>query len=344
MKKRQIAIYLIREKQITLKKLLNLFKSCIYFLLKNTKPNAYPSILMIEPTNFCNLSCPLCPVGNKSLQRARGFMPLEKFKKIIDEIGDYLFNLTLWNFGEPMLHKNIYEMIEYAKQKKIFIRMSTNGHFFKNKQEIQRLVASKLDDLIIALDGASQETLSKYRVGADFNTIIEGIADVIKEKKRVHSKFPFVELQFILMKHNEHEVDKIKKIAAEIGVDKLTLKTVSLEIEHTKEELKKMTDYLPRKEEYSRYQKGKGFKAKKITNNCIRLWLSSVINWNGDVAPCCYDAEGVFTFGNAFETSFKQVWLNEKYVNFRKEMVKNKKDIKMCANCPGTLFGLTLDE
>jgi len=345
-KKTQILINLIREGGVSPKKLFNLLRAYFFYITKNTRPNAYPSILMVEPTNVCNLNCPLCPVGNKSLKRKKGFMPLEGFKKIIDEFGDYLLNLTLWNFGEPMLHKDIYEMIECAKRKKIFIRLSTNGHFFNNKENIRRLVASRLDDLIIALDGASQETLSKYRVGANFETIINGIRSVVEEKKKVKSRLPFIEIQFILMKHNEHEVDKIKRVAKEIGVDKLTLKTATLEIDTSKEELEKMKQFLPTKEEYSRYVKSdEELKRKKsVKNKCIRLWLSSVVNWNGDVVPCCYDAEGVFTFGNIFEKPFKEIWTNDKYVQFRKNILKNKKSVKMCSNCPGTLLGLTLDE
>lgn len=347
MKKTQILMHLIREREISFKKLFNLLRGYFYYLTKNTKPNSYPAILMVEPTNFCNLNCPLCPVGNKSLKRKKGVMPLDGFKKIIDELADYLLNLTLWNYGEPMLHKNIYEMIEYAKKKKMFIRLSTNGHFFNDKERVKRLVLSRLDDLIIALDGASQETLSKYRVGADFKTIIDGIKSVVEEKKKLKSRLPFIELQFILMKHNEHEVDKIKRIAQDIGVNKLTLKTVGLEIiEIPKNELEKMKQFLPTKKEYGRYKRSEKELRRKmpIGQNCIRLWLSSVINWNGDVVPCCYDPEGLFAFGNTEEKHFKEIWVDEKYIRFRETILKNKKSIKMCANCPGTFLGLTLDE
>ncbi len=343
MKKTQILFNLIKGGQLTPKRVLNLAKAYFYYLTKNPRPNCYPVILQVEPTNFCNLHCPLCPTGNNSLKRVKGYMPFGSFKKVMDELGDYLINLTLWNFGEPMLNREIFDMIACAKKKKIFIRMSTNGHFLTPENN-KNLVASQLDDLIISLDGASQETLSQYRVGANFATIIDGITALVKEKKLANSRYPFIELQFILMKHNEHEIDQIRKIARTIGVDKLTLKTVSLEMEHTKEELEKMKNYLPGKEEYSRYKSEGKLRAKKVGNNCIRLWLSSVVNWNGDVAPCCYDAEGTFTFGNAFENSFKKVWLNDRYANFRKAILRNKKNIKMCSNCPGTLLGLTLDE
>lgn len=345
MTKNQILMHLIRGKKITLKKLFNLFRGYFYYRIKNTKPGSLPAILMVEPTNFCNLSCPLCPTGNKSLKRARGFMEFNSFTKIIDELGDYLMNLTLWNYGEPMLHKNIYDMIEYAKNKKIFVRLSTNGHFFSSPENAERLVKSRLDDLIISLDGASQETLSKYRLGANFEEIINGIKSVIAAKKKLQSKLPFIEVQFVVMKHNEHEVNKIKEIAGNIGIDKLTLKTANLEMDRTDPNPERMEKFLPTEEYHSRYVKNEGgLKIKKsLKNKCVRLWLSSVVNWNGDVVPCCYDPEGIFTFGNAFQAPFKKIWLNDKYAKFREAVLKNKNNIKMCANCPGTLLGTTLD-
>jgi len=346
MKKTQILFQLVKEREISFKKLFNLSKSILSLKIKNPRLNSYPSIVMIEPTNFCNLNCPLCPTGNKSLKRTKGYMPPENFKRIIDELGDYLLNITLWNYGEPLLHKDIYEMISYAKKKRIFIRLSTNGHFFDKKDNVKKLISSRLDNLIICLDGASQETLSKYRVGANFEQIINGIKSVVEEKKKLRSNLPIIELQFIVMKHNEHEVDKLKQIAKEIGVDKLTLKTATLEIETSKKELKKMKNFLPSKEEYSRYKSVEAKLERKniIKNKCTRLWVSSVINWNGDVVPCCYDADGNFTFGNMFETSFKEVWNSSKYIAFRRKILLNKTNIPMCSNCPGNLFGLTIGE
>lgn len=345
MKKNQIIANLIKGRKISPKKLLNLARAYFYYCINNPKPNCYPSILMVEPTNFCNLHCPLCPTGNNSLKRTKGYMPLNSFKKIIDQLGDYLINLTLWNFGEPMLNKDIFDMLDYAKQKKIFIRMSTNGHFL-NPENNKRMIESRLDDLIISLDGASQETLQKYRAGSNFEMIINGIKSLVEEKKIRKSSLPFIEIQFIAMKHNEHEVKNMEQIARNIGVNKLTLKTANLEMDRTKPRAEKMEEFLPIGDDYSRYQKrGRGLEIKKIIRNkCIRLWLTSVVNWNGDVTPCCYDPEGLFTFGNIFREPFKEIWLNDKYIKFRETILKNKNNIKMCANCPGTLLGLTIDE
>ena len=138
------------------------------------------------------------------------------------------------------------------------------------------------------------------------------------------------------------------ELADKLGVDKLLLKTVSLDVDYTRDQIEKMKQYLPKDSNYSRYQidyQNSSLKRKtKIKNSCMRLWVSSVINWNGDVVPCCYDADGNFTFGNMFETSFKEVWNGSKYITFRRKILLNKTNIPMCSNCPGNLFGLTIGD
>ena len=121
----------------------------------------FPPVVMIEPTNICNLKCPLCPSGNGTLKRARGYMDLETFKKIIDEIKDKSFMVVLWNQGESFLNKDFLEMIRYASQNKLFTLVSTNANIDFDAEQI---VKTGLDSMIVSLDGATQETYNKYRV------------------------------------------------------------------------------------------------------------------------------------------------------------------------------------
>jgi len=344
MKKTQILKYMIHGREITPKKVYNFARS--YYKLKRKNPilSSYPSIMMIEPTNLCNLKCPLCPTGSGAIKAPRGHMKFENFKKIIDECGDYLFNVTLWNWGEPFLNEDTYKMIDYAKSKRIFVRVSTNGHLLKDDKNIERIVRAGTDELIFSLDGATKETFLKYRQSGDFEGVIKNLKTLIETKKRLKTKTPFVELQFIVMRHNEHEIPRIREIAKEIGVDKLKMKTVSLEGANAlgfggdKNKIKK---YKPTDEKYSRYTSD--MRRKDMKNECVRLWVSSVINWDGSVSPCCNDPNRVFHFGNVLEGGFKNVWNSPKYVGFRRAILKNKQKIEMCRNCSGKLMGLDVE-
>ena len=159
------------NKYIGLKKLSNFFVIGIqHQFLKNSKIVGYPTRLVIDPINLCNLKCPLCPTGQGKTGQPKGRMKLSDFKKIIDELGDYLYEIDLFNWGEPFLNNKIYEIINYAHQKRIQVNISSNLSSF-DKKNAKKLVESGLDNLIVSLDGASQESLTKYRCGGDFEKI-----------------------------------------------------------------------------------------------------------------------------------------------------------------------------
>jgi len=122
---------------------------------------------MIEPTNYCNLKCPLCPTGAGLIRREKAAMSFEDFKKILDNLGNQIIHLRLWNWGEPLLNKELPKMIKYAKSKNIYVNTSTNSSFL-NKENVRELTNSGLDHLIVSLDGASEETYSLYRKNGNF--------------------------------------------------------------------------------------------------------------------------------------------------------------------------------
>ena len=315
-------------------RLINLLKINLSKQLKLTSVFGFPITLMVEPTNICNLKCPLCPTGAGLIKRAKGFMKFNDFKKIINEMSNYVIHLRMWNWGEPLLNKDIFDMISYAKKKKIFVNLSTNSNFL-TKEMANKLINSGLDELIISLDGASEETYNQYRKNGNFKEIINSIQFLVQEKKRLNKRYPYIKLQFIIMKHNEHEINKIKFLAKKIGVDELVFKTVGIMDYFSNEDIKK---YLPQNKKYSRYKIQKeGVESKvKVKNWCDFIWEEIVINWDGSVVPCCFDMNNLFVFGNAFKNPIKEIWNNQKYTNFRKKISNHKKNIPLCKNCPGT--------
>ncbi len=313
---------LVRRRHITLKKLINMAKVRLSLLLKSHEVWGMPYSISIEPTNFCNLQCPLCPVGKNTLGRKKGFMDLESYKRLIDETSPYLFNLLLSVWGEPMLHKDIYGMISYAKKKKIKVTVMTNGHFFDTEEAVQRLVDSKLDNLLLALDAVDQETLAKYRKNGNYQKIVDGIKSIVKEKKRQNSRYPRLELQFVVMKHNQHQIKDIKKLARQLQVDTFVLKTT---IVNTKEEAEQ---FQPDDISLRRNRR-------EVKNGCPSLWTDATVYWDGSVVPCCIDYKSEHLFGNIENEDLKHIWNNKKFMRFRGQVLKNKKALNLCSSCPG---------
>jgi radical SAM protein with 4Fe4S-binding SPASM domain len=326
--------YFFRYVLINPKRFFNLLLNNLSRKFKLTKLPSYPITLMVEPTNICNLKCPLCPTGAGLIKRDKGFLKFEDFKKVLDEVGDYIIHLRLWNWGEPLLNKEVFKMISYAKRKKIFVNLSTNSNFL-DEEVAKKMINSGLDEVIISMDGASEETYKTYRKGGDFKKLLKSIHFLVEEKKRLKRNFPYIKLQFIIMKHNEHEISTVKDLAQKIGVDELVFKTVGIMDYFSKEDIKK---YIPLNKKYSRYNVEENNVTSKVEvkNWCDFLWSEMVINWDGSVVPCCFDMNNSFVFGNAFSSSVKGIWNNSRYVGFRKTILTNKKNIPLCKNCPGT--------
>jgi radical SAM protein with 4Fe4S-binding SPASM domain len=322
-------IYFIK-KSVTLPRLWNLIKNQMSYFLSNLLRKSiiwgYPPVLMIEPTNICNLKCPLCPSGNGTLKREKGYLDFAVFKKIIDEVKDKTMMLILWNQGEPFLNKQFLKMVKYASDRGLFVLVSTNGNYIPDAEAI---VNSGLDSLIISLDGTTQEVYNKYRVNGNLKNVLDNAHKITIAKKKFGSKIPIVKWQFIVMKHNEHQIEEIKKLAQKIEVDQLQLKSVQI---YSKEDVE---NFLPINPKYRRYKiKGNNFELKYgIKNKCKRLWRQPVVNWNGEMAVCCFDKDIDYKVGNIQKSKFIDIWKGEKFNRMRQTILTNRKSIPMCRNC-----------
>ena len=295
----------------------------------------FPLYLMIEPTNFCNLHCPICPTGSGKMKRQKRMMSFLEFKSIIDQSKGHVTNIALWNYGEPFLNRELLEMIKYAVSAGIRVRTSTNGELFKTKEFCLEVVKSGLQNLIICLDGADQETIKIYRKGASFSEIENGIRLIQEAKKTLASKTPIIELQFILMKHNVQQKDHMKQIAKELGVEIYSEKTVGIDI-NDPDFQKLAKEFVPNDSSLSRYylkEDGTFALKGKIHNGCSVINREVVINSDGNVVPCSYDLYSEYVMGNVFEESLETIWKNDKYQSFRSQIRKDRKSIPMCNTC-----------
>jgi len=196
-----IVINLIRS--LTPRRLSNLLKTGSSFLLSALLQKnilwGRPPVLTIEPTNLCNLRCPLCTTGNGEMTRAPGQMNLNTFKHILNKMADDIFFLLLYHQGEPYLNKDFLEFVRLAKKKNIYCTTSTNAHYF-SEQNIRDTIASGLDSMIVSIDGVTQETYEQYRVKGSLEQVIEGSRRFMQIKKELKSKTPLIAWQFLVMK------------------------------------------------------------------------------------------------------------------------------------------------
>ena len=251
------------------------------------------------------------------------------FKKIIGELKPTLVNLTFYFQGEPYLNPNFLDMVSHASKNGIFTITSTNAHYL-NDENARKTIESKLDKLIISVDGTSQETYEQYRIGGELSKVIEGTKNIIKWRKQLKSKRPLIVFQFLVVRHNEHQITDVYKLAKELGVDDVKLKTAQVY------DFENGNNLIPKNETYSRYKKtsaGKWQIKNKLLNQCWRMWSGCVITWDGLIVPCCFDKDAKHQLGDLKKESFKKIWLSDKYNNFRKSILKSRKEIDICTNC-----------
>ncbi len=319
-------------KFITIKRLINFLSIIISFLFSKLlrKPIVWglPVTFSIEPTNRCNLKCPECPSGLGILTRELGLLSLENFRMIIDGIKDHCFYILLFFQGEPYINKNLSKMVNYARKNKVFTAISTNGLLIKNKI-IDEILDFPPDKLIFSIDGLDEKSYQNYRVGGKFEDAKNSLVNLVIEKRKRNQKLPFIELQFIAMKQNEHQIEDVFKFGREVGVDKVVIKTMQVS------SYQNGINFLPTNKKYSRYllNDGKLQIKNKLKNHCFALWRTSVITWDGEVVPCCFDKDANFPMGNIFNEKFTVIWKGEKYNNFRQRVLNDRKGVDICSNC-----------
>jgi radical SAM protein with 4Fe4S-binding SPASM domain len=281
-------------------RLANLLRVELAIRRGRTHDFGYPYILAVEPTNVCNVSCPLCPTGRGLSGRTKQTLDFENYKRVIDEVGKYVYLVNLQNWGEPLLAPAVVDMIRYSHEKRIFTTLSTNANYAPRLNE--QLVDAHLDHITFAIDGATQEVYEKYRVGGRLDRALGNLRGLLDARKKRGVKHPFVELQFLVFDHNRHEVPAIEKLAREYGVDGLLVRAAN----GPENERNRRSFYT--------WDNKKGF--------CSRFWYTATVSSDGGLTPCCNYFDGRDDFGNVFSTGFEKAWNDDTYRRNRENVAK----------------------
>ena len=313
---------------VPFRKVINWFLTESSVFPKPSKPWGFPTLIHLEPTNYCNLRCVTCPT-TRGLKRARGHMSLELFKKIIDELSPYLLLILLWDWGEPFLNPDVYDMIRYARHKKIKLISSTNGHVFAGSEQARSVVSSGLNALIFSVDGITQETYAHYRSGGRLDTVLNGIKNVAAEKRRQGSETPILNFRFIVMKHNEHELPSIEKFARKLDVDILSFRKFFPVVDNAQDV------HHPDKVTYRRFDQSsdESEPVRVRKNPCKNLWNCPAIHWNGTLTCCTCDYDDVRVFGNLNESRFRDIWSGSPAKRMRRLFRNRWKNLPLCRDC-----------
>lgn len=308
----------IMMRYMTLKRAINLVLNQIEYLFRREKLWSYPPYIKVDQSLRCQLRCPGCPQSREEFRQtlpSKSFLALEEFKKIIDPIAETTFGISLSMYGEPLLNKDIASIIEYAHSLKIGVWFPTNFSLKLTDEQLERLVKSGLDKLVVSLDGATEESYGKYRVNGQFELVKSNVQRLANIKKELGSVTPHLEWKYVMFDHNLHEVDIVKKEYRDWGFDSFFL--------------------VPDR----RWDEVQAFKESSYAKKEACFWVFNTINVqvDGNLMACCANMPA-WHIGNAITVDVRILWNNERFRELRRGFSRRNYGKEMdpvCVKCFG---------
>ncbi|KGF72920.1 hypothetical protein DO97_04285 [Neosynechococcus sphagnicola sy1] len=316
-----------------------------------------PLDITVDLTTFCNLRCPYCVTGRGELERPTGILRVEGNENILNFCGFELFMCSYFSNGEPLLNKHLPELMTMASEKEVFTVISTNLSVPVGTKRLEALVDSGLNVVVASIDGTCETTYKKYRVGGDFNLVLDNLRTLVEIKKQRNREFPIIEWRFLVFEHNQHEMPEVLRKAEEIGVDLVeffpgnappdpppgsvrrnTLEKVPFATYGSYlVKSKARTDTLLRRRLLGQQESEGKLDFPSIQQKCDWLYFGGMYYPEGNVGPCCVVGNTETDFGSfSKEGGYEQIWNGDIYQSAR-QLFKTR-DISspstVCHSCP----------
>jgi radical SAM protein with 4Fe4S-binding SPASM domain len=301
-----------------------------------------PLYLQIEPTNCCNLECVMCarPYYDEDANRP-GHMSMETFEKITPLIKS-AEAVQLFGYGEPLVGKNFWRMLDRCAGLGVRTEIFTNGALLTPASS-ERLVASGLGALTVSLDAATEGAFQAIRK-TSLNSILENLKALNEAKVKLKKNNPALRISFVLMRDNIGELEGLIDIAAGLGVTDVNVSNMmvySKEMDcqsafHFQDEATKVLDDAARK------AKALGINLTPPSfgpgvADCLMPFNMLFINWDGKVRPCCSAAfvseKYSLPIGDVNRQPLDEVWNSEKMQKIRRGLLGKGEMPPQCAGC-----------
>lgn len=314
-----------------LAKRVNMLKASLNLIYRRLDPWSWPMHMQIELTNYCNLACSVCPTGTRLLERKPKAMDAALFERLFNEVSPYLITTSLWGWGEPLLHPQLSDILRLAHNRGVVTLLSTNGQNLNDVKVQKALTDYPPTHLIVALDGITDETNSKFRIGAKIAPALEGIRQLAKIKAEKNLELPSLHLRFIIMKHNEHELPQLREFATRNKFEVLTTRTLSvIDAPDTPHQ-----ELLPDNENYRAYAYNDNKRVIRSDFICQMGFTFPTVFADGTVVSCDQDFNAGHAYGSMADgRSFASIWRGNKASEVRRVIRDNPGNFSSCRECP----------
>jgi radical SAM protein with 4Fe4S-binding SPASM domain len=308
----------------------NMLRAGLNLGYRRTSPWSWPLHMHVELTSFCNLRCPVCPVGNESLARPAQAISVDLFERLLGQAGKYLLTLALWGWGEPLLHPELESVLAIARRYPAAVLVSTNGQNL-DRPNVQKALRNQPPTyLIVAIDGLTDETNSVYRRGARLAPALEGARALAAWKAATGSRFPVLHFRFLAMRQNEHEIPRVRDFAAENGFDMMSIRGLSIIDSDTAHR-----DLVPEGRLLRSYDYREQGRIPRRDFVCQHAFTYPAVLADGTVAACEQDFNGRHPYGVfSADRSFESIWFGREAARVRETVRDRPREISACANCP----------
>ena len=278
----------------------------------------FPDRVYVESTNVCNLDCIMCPTGLHIDTRPKGYMEWDLYTKIIDEIAPFAEAVVLHSWGEPLLHKRILDMIDYAKARKLWVETSTNATRL-DEETARKLIASGLDRIYLSMDGLTKETYEKVRVKGHFETVRGNIERFLDLKHEMGSPIE-ADIQIVRLSETDAEVARFVERWRSSHADIINIK-----------ELDTWGGQIDAVAGLAVEEGAPGQDAAR--RPCPNLWYHCHIHWDGVLVSCSRDYDAVTPLGNVRNGGVLKTWHGARMRQMRRWHAEGNFCAHQCVDC-----------
>lgn len=284
---------------LTSRKLVNLLRCELEKRKRVAEVRSFPYVAVLDVTNLCNLRCPYCPTGSRrNAGRGVRTMDLSAVDRLLEEFGDSLISVNLFNWGEPLLHPQLATIVSRIHDRRVFTQISSNlsGDY---KAALEDICRAGLDYLVVSTSGASQEVHELYHRNGRLALVADNIRAIADFKHTHRRRTPVVEWKFLMFKHNAHEVDAARALAKQSGADLFRAVRGGGEESALVDAQQAPSAVIP-------------------TRFCHQLWHMIVLNSDGGIAPCCYLYFKEDDFADISPAPLAEMRNNPRYITARR--------------------------
>ncbi|MDH4039587.1 MAG: radical SAM protein [Gammaproteobacteria bacterium] len=344
----------IRDQQLEYTKYLNFLVALTARRRNAIHVPSKPFDLSINPSTACQLACPNCETGNGTMTRPATNLAPSLHSHMLAGVADELFIIRYFGTGESLLNKKFPELMREIRGKEIFTFMTTNLSFRFTDKQIDDILQSGINLIGVSLDGITQESYARYRVNGEHDLVVSNMRRLIERRDELGLQYPLVEWRYLVFRHNEHEVETVRKLAQEYKVDLLEF----------------AEGYAPRDDPAAPVQRLEKFNVKQAMTGpaldaatrakntvmrsmmmrqefehrlpprqlkfrkCDWHYFSSYWYPDGGVGPCCIATDISEDFGHiSMENSFADIWNGPQYSDARALFHKGSTSESFCRSC-----------